>query len=143
MQQREKRNKKINNIALICKQTADLIKNNNFCEQESIIIEQEGTIENDNEENNQFDHYFPISSESEEYQEEIESDFPFTNIERLIKYCCNEEEHQIYKYLNQITSFPKIFGIGLSNIKVPDNHKKMRSYLTHLMYNLNRRQHGQ
>ena len=59
--------KKTNDIALICKQTADLIKNNNFCEQESIIIEQEGTIENDNEENNQFDHYFPISSESEEF----------------------------------------------------------------------------
>jgi len=63
---------------------------------------------------------------------------PFTNIQDLIDYLNNKEEHKIFSFLNQNSSSPKCFGQNINPIQIPETLNGIANFLKNLIKIKNR-----
>lgn len=65
----------------------------------------------------------------EEFEtEDCETDCPYSNIEKILKYFSNKNEHLILRIINTKTS-TNIFGLFSENLTLPDEVAEMNSFL--------------
>ena len=65
----------------------------------------------------------------EEGNEEPETDFPLSNMNRIYRYLGKEGEHRLLELKDQVTSNPRVFGAQLEKLVVPENKEEMRRFL--------------
>ena len=65
----------------------------------------------------------------EEGNEEPETDFPLSNINRIYRYLGKEGERRLLELKDQVTSNPRVFGAQLGKLVVPENKEEMRRFL--------------
>ena len=65
--------------------------------------------------------------------EELQLDFPFSNINRIWSYLRKEGEQRLLELKNQITASPCVFGAHLEKVPVLDNKVEMGVFLKKLV----------